>query len=341
MLTKSCDYQVAALSLKILNPYGTNNIVMFQVHYMIDWKAFEMVLFVLLGFSGGILGALFVKLLRLRTTICRRVPSIENHPLIETMLVALITGPLSFWNNYNQRDVTETLSILVTPCNQMSTSVNTSVFLDNHNPCPSVENIPSHIVSLMIAFFIKMFLTTLAFGIKVPAGIYVPSMVIGALFGKTIGHALQFLIYTFPSSFLFSKCPKGEPLACIAPGVYALTGAGAMMCGVTRLPVTLSVALLEITGNFNHIVPFSVAILASKWAADIVEPSSIYVGSLRWVENRTAVKTDETQDVVAEMNGYPLLMNNETAAISGATTLLLSAVATEETPLLGLEGLEG
>ena len=41
---------------------------------------------------------------------------------------------------------------------------------------------------LVYALVVKVFLTAITFGIKVPAGIYVPLMVIGALFGKTYGN---------------------------------------------------------------------------------------------------------------------------------------------------------
>ena len=56
---------VASLSLKFLNPYGTGKIVIFEVRYVTDWRAFEMVVFILLGMLGGALGALFIKASRI------------------------------------------------------------------------------------------------------------------------------------------------------------------------------------------------------------------------------------------------------------------------------------
>ncbi len=50
------------------------------------------------------------------------------------------------------------------------------------------------------------------------------------------------------------------------------------MCGVTRLSVTLAVILFELTGSLDYVLPFSLAILVSKWTADFMEPLSIYVG---------------------------------------------------------------
>ena len=41
--------------------------------------------------------------------------------------------------------------------------------------------------SLLLATFIRMLLVIVSYGCKVPAGIFVPSMAIGATFGRMIG----------------------------------------------------------------------------------------------------------------------------------------------------------
>jgi chloride channel 3/4/5 len=66
--------------------------------------------------------------------------------------------------------------------------------------------------------------------------------------------------------------------------VYGLIAAGATMCGVTRLSVTLAVILFELTGSLDYVLPFSLAILVAKWTADAIEPNSIYV-SLSFLAN--------------------------------------------------------
>lgn len=60
------------------------------------------------------------------------------------------------------------------------------------------------------------------------------------------------------------------------------------MCGVTRLSVTLAVILFELTGSLEHVLPFSIGVLISKWTADALEPLSIY-------------------DLLTDMNAYPYL----------------------------------
>ena len=272
---------VAALSLKFLNPYGTGKIVIFEVRYVSDWRFFEMVVFILLGIMGGALGALFIKASGIWARTFRKLPIIKRWPVLEVVLVALITGVISFWNRHTKLAVTELLFELASPCKDTESGL-----------CPqNATEILEVIRYLCIAFVIKAFLTTITFGIKVPAGIYVPSMVVGGFMGRIVGHLVQYLVVLYPDSAFFGSCPKGGgPEGCVTPGVYALVAAGATMCGVTRLSVTLAVILFELTGSLDHVLPFSLSVLVAKWTADALEPLSIY-------------------DLLTDMNSYPLLDN--------------------------------
>ncbi len=262
--------QAAALSLKFLNPYGTGKVVMFEVRYVSDWRFFEMIAFIFLGVLGGAAGALFIKASRFWARTFRRIPIIKTWPVLEVVLVALITGLVSFWNRYTKLAVTELLFELASPCNQNDTS--------GTGLCPHEDQIPEVIRYLLVAFVVKSILTVITFGIKVPAGIYVPSMVVGGLLGRIVGHTMQYLILKYPDAAIFKSCPNdGRLESCVTPGVYALVAAGATMCGVTRLSVTLAVILFELTGSLDHVLPFSLSVLVSKWTADALEPLSIYV----------------------------------------------------------------
>jgi len=273
----------AALSLKFLNPYGTNKIVLFEVRYLTDWKFFEMIAFILVGIICGALGALFIKASRFWARTFRRIPTIKKYPLLEVFIVALVTGLVSFWNRYTRLPVTELLFELASPCDTFTSS--------GTGLCPTKGQIPGVIWYLGIAFIIKALLTTVTFGIKVPAGIYVPSMVVGGLLGRLVGHIVQSLALQYGASGLFGNCHIDDnPESCVVPGVYAMVAAGATMCGVTRLTVTLAVILFELTGSLDHVLPFSIGILVAKWTADAIEPLSIY-------------------DLLTDMNSYPFLDN--------------------------------
>jgi chloride channel 3/4/5 len=83
-----------------------------------------------------------------------------------------------------------------------------------------------------------------------------------------------------------------------------MVAAGATMCGVTRLSVTLAVILFELTGSLDHVLPFSVGILVSKWTADFIEPKSIY-------------------DLLTDMNAYPFLDNKHRPAFTSQLAELM------------------
>ena len=115
-------------------------------------------------------------------------------------------------------------------------------------------------------------------------------MVVGGLMGRLVGHVMQWVVLSYPDWSVWGTCPAVGQATCIQPGVYGLIAAGATMCGVTRLSVTLAVILFEITGSLDYVLPFSLAILVAKWTADAIEPLSIY-------------------DLLTEMNSYPFLNN--------------------------------
>ncbi|KAI1133051.1 chloride channel protein 3 [Nemania abortiva] len=295
---------IAALSLKFLNPYGTHKIVLFEVRYKIDWEWFELAGFVLVGILGGAAGALFIKASRRWALSFRKISAIKKYPLIEVVLVALVTGLLSYWNTLTKLPVAKLLLNLAAPCENDEADGELGLCVS------SIDEIPRVIAMLLAAFVIKGFLTTITFGIKVPAGIYVPSMVVGGLMGRIVGHLVQWVVLRFPHWTIFGTCALVQESTCVQPGVYALIAAGSTMCGVTRLSVTLAVILFELTGSLDYVLPFSLAILVAKWTADALEPLSIY-------------------DLLTMMNSYPYLDNKHKPIFTGELADIIPRVRRE------------
>lgn len=150
----------AALTLKFLNPYGTHKIVIFQVDYDMDWEFFELFSFVAVGILGGVTGAVFIKASRLWAKLFRGIPLIKTHPLLEVVLVALVTGIVSYWNVLTKLSVTKLLYNLAAPCDDKDNN------LDDLGICPSQkDDIPAILMKLFGAFLIKGILTIITFGI--------------------------------------------------------------------------------------------------------------------------------------------------------------------------------
>lgn len=151
---------VAALSLKFLNPYGTHKIVMFEVRYLVDWEYFELGSFIVTGVLGGALGALFIKASKHWAQSFRRIKLIKRFPMLEVLLVALVTGMTSYWNVLTKLPVAKLLLNLAAPCDDPA------VEKYELGLCPSsIDDIPGILWTLLVAFLIKAVLTTITFGI--------------------------------------------------------------------------------------------------------------------------------------------------------------------------------
>jgi chloride channel 3/4/5 len=113
------------------------------------------------------------------------------------------------------------------------------------------------ILSLGIATILRTFLVIISYGCKVPAGIFVPSMAIGASFGRMVGIFVQHIHESFPNSSFFAACDPDGP--CITPGTYAFLGAAAALSGIMHITVSVVVIMFELTGALTYILPTMVS----------------------------------------------------------------------------------
>lgn len=260
---------VAAITLRFLDPFGSGKLVLFQVTYDKDWHAYELVFFLLLGVFGGVYGAWFSKLNFRWSRDIRKATWLGKHPIAEVFLVTLTTTILSFVNPYTRMGGTELVYNLFAECRPGSANTHIGLCVLN----PPEQAIPV-IRSILIALVIKGALTVVTFGIQVPAGIFIPSLAVGACAGRILGILVQWLQFSHPNSALFASC-EGD-LNCVIPGLYAMVGAAASLSGVTRTTVSLAVIMFELTDTLTYAVPVMLSILVAKTVADALEPKGIY-----------------------------------------------------------------
>ena len=160
--------------------------------------------------------------------------------------------------------------------------------------CPTTSQEYAHeLWSLSFALLVKIGLTFVTFGLKVPCGIYVPSMVVGALFGRIFAMIIQgisvwaknsdtglgngVMAFVFDSLSCGSGSAPGSPSKnCIDLGIYAMISAGAFMAGVTRMNITIVVIMFELTSSYTYVLPIAIAISVANWSGGLLEKNSIY-----------------------------------------------------------------
>lgn len=269
---------VATAVLSAMNPFRTGQLVMFQVKYDRDWHFFEILFYIIIGIFGGLYGAFVIKW-NLRAQAFRK-KYLSNYAILEATLLAAGTALIAYPNVFLRIDMTESMEILFLECEGGE---------DYQGLCDADKRF-WNIMSLIFATVLRMFLVIISYGCKVPAGIFVPSMAIGASFGRTVGIIVQAIHEANPTSVFFAACKPDEP--CITPGTYAFLGAAAALSGIMHITVTVVVIMFELTGALTYILPTMIVVGVTKAVSELFGKGGI-------------------ADRMIWFNGFPFLDNKE------------------------------
>ncbi|EAQ87869.1 hypothetical protein CHGG_04488 [Chaetomium globosum CBS 148.51] len=246
---------VATAVLAAMNPFRTGQLVMFQVKYDRSWHFFEVLFYVILGVFGGLYGA-FVMKWNLRAQAFRK-KYLANYAILEATLLAVATAIICYPNAFLRIEMTESMKVLFRECEGAE---------DYHGLCDPKHRF-GNVVSLILATVIRIFFVIISYGCKVPAGIFVPSMAIGASFGRTVGIIVQAIHEANPKSVFFSACEPDVP--CITPGTYAFLGAAAALSGIMHITVSVVVIMFELTGALTYILPTMIVVGVTKAVSEL------------------------------------------------------------------------
>ncbi len=269
---------VATAVLSAMNPFRTGQLVMFSVRYDRDWHFFEIVFYIILGIFGGLYGAFVIKGHLIVQSFRKKY--LGKYAIPEAVILAGATALLCYPNMFLRRDMTEMMEMLFRECEGD---------YDYDGLCEA-KNRVSLIGSLFLATIMRTGLVIISYGAKVPAGIFVPSMAIGASFGRMLGIIVQWLHESFPDSQFFSTCQPNVP--CITPGTYAFLGAGAALSGIMHLTISVTVIMFELTGALTFILPTMIVVGVTKAVGDRFSKAGI-------------------ADQMIWFNGFPFLDNKE------------------------------
>lgn len=278
---------VAAVTLQALNPFHTGKIVLYQVTYTTGWHSFELVPFILLGIIGGLYGGLFIKLNMLVAQV-RKSPNypFQNKPILEVLAVSALSAAINYPNLFMRAQMSELVYYLFAECDTIG---NNDIF----GLCRATTAGALSMAWLLVAASMLGFLlASITFGLQIPAGIILPSLAIGALYGRTLGVIVELLHKHFSTSIIFSAC-ETEGL-CVTPGTYAIVGAASALAGVTRMTVSIVVIMFELTGALTYVLPIMIAVMLAKWIGDIFSTRGIYESWIQFNEYPYLENKDDT-----------------------------------------------
>jgi chloride channel 6 len=89
---------------------------------------------------------------------------------------------------------------------------------------------------LLLYFIVAFVLAVWTYGMAVPSGLFVPCILMGGAVGRMWGELLKLSL---------PEAVGGQ----INPGIYAVIGAAAVLSGVTRITITLTIILFETTNQ--------------------------------------------------------------------------------------------
>jgi len=113
---------------------------------------------------------------------------------------------------------------------------------------------------LLALVFLKITATTVSFSSGTPGGMFAPTLFIGAMLGGAVG--------TFEQHFF--------PHLTGTVGAYSLVGMGVLFAGFLRVPLTSVFMVLEISGNYDIILPLILANTIAFLVARSLQPVGIF-----------------------------------------------------------------
>ncbi|KAL2926607.1 Chloride channel protein CLC-c [Bienertia sinuspersici] len=248
--------------------FGKGGLIMYDVsNEVATYGGYDILAVIVLGVVGGVFGsfynALVDKVLRIYSIINEKGPSFR---VLLVIVISSITTCCAFGLPWLAK---------CTPC-PIESNVKcptsgegnykrfqcpdghyndlASLFLNTNDD--AIRNLFSttiirefQIPSLLIFFVTIYFLGIITYGIAVPAGLFIPVILAGGVYGRIVGRLFQ-------------------SLSVLDTGLFSLLGAASFLGGTMRMTVSICVILLELTNNLLLLPLVMIVLLISKTVAD-------------------------------------------------------------------------
>ncbi|MEQ4923413.1 H(+)/Cl(-) exchange transporter ClcA [Proteus hauseri] len=152
---------------------------------------------------------------------------------------------------------------------------------------PALSTGQYSLLALLIFFILRTITSIISFASGAPGGIFAPTLALGTLFGSAFGLTATLLFPDYQ----------------IEIGTFAIAGMGALFAATVRAPLTGIVLVLEMTDNYQLILPMIITCLGATMLAQLLGGRPIYTVLLEKIlqknkeQNTTTTQGDETNEI--------------------------------------------
>uniref|UniRef100_A0A915DLJ7 Chloride channel protein n=1 Tax=Ditylenchus dipsaci TaxID=166011 RepID=A0A915DLJ7_9BILA len=246
----------------------------------------EIPVFILVGVLSGLFGALFVLVHRRITYFRKRNRTYRaifgRNSFAFTVFMAFVVGVITYPDGFGKYiagkfTFRETLSDFISNCTMSLHNLTSQGCSDEivsrwtvdykadmrRALADGLTSMPNVLPSLLGYLAVNFFLVAICITLALPAGIFVPSFVIGACGGRIIG---EIMVLIFPEGIRGIDGPQ------IYPGLYAVVGAAAYTGAVTH-SLSIAVIVCETTGQLSPLLPVLIALMVANAISSFLQPS--------------------------------------------------------------------
>ncbi|XP_046660169.1 H(+)/Cl(-) exchange transporter 7-like isoform X2 [Homalodisca vitripennis] len=227
-----------------------------------EYELFEIFLFAMVGAIGGMSGALLIRLHVYITMFRKRFVNTKTRKLTESFLVGCLIAAFNLtavmhikscftWSNEPLDDHSRLEpSQLHCPDGQHSDA--SVLFLQTQQGIihSMFSTVPVQISSLSVLAILYFIYINLTMGLTISAGLFVPQVVFGSVWGRIFGITLH---HIFPNA------------QWAHPAKYAYLGAAAQLSGTVGKTFSILVIMVEASGSISFSFPLMVIVSVTKY----------------------------------------------------------------------------
>ena len=139
-------------------------------------------------------------------------------------------------------------------------------------------------MALAVAFVLRFALVLGSYGTGAAGGIFLPLLVIGAMIGLAVGRTANVIM----------------PAMVAEPAVFAVVGMAAYFTAIVRAPLTGVILIIEMTGNYEQMLPLLVSCFCAYAVAEYLRDVPIYEALLDRDMSRRGIASERREPVIAE-----------------------------------------